>query len=183
MADWNELYPLDLRTEFDNIVLGFMGETPIGRPFILRRMRRDSNDNLVPCTCVHDLTREPDRDRPCPYCLGAGNLWDEELISAYKVVAAAPGGSNAAANYQKMESGATYAPAARFFIPWNVAPRMADRIVEIELDSGGNAVTPYNRVAIYEFMLVRAMRGQNAKIEFWACNGQRMGPATQGYVG
>lgn len=202
MSDWNELYPssssvetsttspianipdlVDLREEFDNLVLGYQGETPIGRPFILRRMRRDSSDQLIQCTCVSSLTNEPDRDYPCPYCLGSGYLWDEELITAYKVVSTSSGGSSARDNYRKEIPGTMYYPAARFFLSYSVVPTRNDRIVEIELDADGDAVLPYNRVAIYELVLVRAMRSDNAQIDYWICNGQTMGPSTYGTVG
>ena len=146
-------------------------------------MRRDDSDDKVPCSCVSDLTLEPDRDYPCSFCSGRVFLWDEELVLAYKVVAAAPGGSNAAANFPKAPPGTLYLPSARFFLAYSINPRKDDRLVEIELDSEGDPVTPYNRTAVYEFMLVRAMRSGNARIEFWVCNGQVMGPETQGLVG
>jgi len=173
---------LDLREEFDNLVLGSFGEDAIGQKFILRRMRRDSSDNLVPCWCVDELSHEGTRDYPCNSCRGSSNLWDEELVVGYKVVASAPGGSNAASNFPKAEPGTLYVPAARFFLSYNVAPRKDDRILEIELDSSGAAVLPYNRIATYEFMLVRAMRSEGGKIDYWVCSGQKMGPNTQGEV-
>ncbi len=179
----NTVDVVDLRREFDSLVLGTYGETPIGRPFILRRMRRDSGNNLVSCSCVSEVTREPDRDYPCPFCLGSGTLWDEELITAYKVVASAPGGSNSASNYQKMPVGAMYSPAVRFFLSSTVVPTRDDRIVELELDAEGDIITPYNRIAIFELYLVRAMRADSGKIEYWICSGQTMGPKTQGFVG
>jgi hypothetical protein len=202
MSSWKELYPasssvassvvtplpnavdvVDLRSEFDNLVLGYQGETPIGRPFLFRRMQRDSSDNLVPCICLHDITQEPSRDFPCLYCYGSGYLWDEELVTAYKVVASAPGGSNAAINFPKSEPGTMYLPAARFFLSYSVVPKKDDRIVEIELDSEGDPILPYNRIAVFEFMLVKAMRADNGKIEFWSCSAQTMGPDTLGAVG
>jgi hypothetical protein len=202
MSDWNELFPastsvsisdtapipnivdvIDLRQEFNNLVLGYQGEIPIGRPFILRRMRRDSDDDLIPCVCLDVLTKEPSRDYYCSFCAGSGYLWDEELIYAYKTVSASPGGSNAAVNFSKTEAGTIYIPAARFFVSYDVAPRRPDRIVEIELDEDGSAVIPYNRTAIFELMLVRDMRSDNSKIDYWICNGQQMGPKTQGAVG
>jgi hypothetical protein len=199
MSDWEDLFPssvatsvtepipnivdvVDLRREFDNLVLGSHGETPIGRTFILRRMRRDSEDNLVPCICLDDFTKEPDRDSICPFCIGSGYLFDEELVTAYMVVSAAPSGSNAAANFPKMKPGTMYVPSARFFLSYDVNPRREDRIVELELDSEGNPVTPYNRVAIYEFMLIRALRADDGRIEYWTCTCQKMGPTTQGLV-
>ena len=201
MSDPNDLFPssssiavsptepfpnvvdvVDLRQEFNNLVLGYQGETPIGRSFILRRMRRDSSDNLVLCICLDDLTKEPDRDFPCPYCLGVGYLFDEELITAYMTVSAAPSGSNAASNFPKTKSGTMYVPSARFFMSYDTNPTREDRIVELELDSEGDPVKPYNRVAIYELMLVRALRADNGRIEYWSCTGQKMGPKTQGLV-
>ena len=111
---------VNLRDEFNNLVLGTEGETPISRPFILRRMRRDNDDQMIPCSCLDSLTREPDRDYLCPYCQGRGYLWDEELISAYMMLAAVPTGSNAAVNLPKREMGLSYSPAAKFFLPYNI---------------------------------------------------------------
>ena len=200
MSNWQDLYPsvaglistttpiqntvdvVDLRREFNNLVLGTEGETPIGKPFILRRMRRTTAGKLVPCSCIDSLTKEPDRDFLCPYCLGAGNLWDEELITGYEVVASAPGGSNASDNYEKTQTGAMYLPASRFFLPYNIAPVRDDRIVTLELDANGRTIIPYIRVAVFELMLVRPLRSDNGKIDFWVCNGQKMGPLTHGSV-
>jgi len=201
MSDWSDLFPLnysrdnsldpfpnivdlvDLRREFNNLVLGSNGETPIGKPYILRRMRRDSEGSLVPCICVHPLTKEADRDYPCSICLGSGNLWDEELIHLYEVVASAPGGSNSSDNFHKMNVGTASLPASRFFLPYNLHPKRDDRLVELELDLDGNPTIPYIRIAIYELMLVRAMRSDSGKVDFWVCSGQKMGPSTKGYVG
>jgi hypothetical protein len=202
MGDWNNLYPsrvsvttsslapietslesIDLRSEFDWLIYGDNGETPIGQSFILRRMRRDSNGDLVPCYCLDELTQEPDRDYPCQYCAGRGWLWDEELITGYKVIAASPGGSNAEVNMQKTPAGKMYVPAARIYFSYDSDLTIDDRVVELELDPSGNAVTPYSRVVIYELTLVRAMRGDDAAIAFWVANCQTMGPETQGLVG
>lgn len=202
MGDWTDLYPsrvsvttgptapiqnslesVNLRTEFDALIYGNSGESPIGQTFILRRMRRDSSDTLVPCVCLDELTQEPDRDYPCPYCSGRGFLWDEELITGYKVIAASPGGSNAEVNMQKTPAGKMYVPAARIYFSYDIDLTIDDRIVEVELDAAGDAVTPYNRLVIYELSLVRAMRADNAAIAFWVANCQTMGPETQGLVG
>jgi len=201
-ADWDNLYPsqrntstlstlesgtggnnINLRTEFLNLIYGRGGDDPIGQPFILRRMRRDSAGELVPCICVDEVTREPDRDFPCTFCLGAGNLWDEEIITGYKTIAASPGGSNSAANYPKHLGGTIELPASRFFLPHDVEPTRPDRIVLIQLDLDGNPVQPMVRTDIYELFLVRALREENAEVAYWICSGQKMGPDTHGYVG
>ena len=199
---WKDLYPsrssvslpvtspvtantvaLNLREEFRALVEGRGGEVPIGQPLILRRMRRDSAGGLVPCSCVDPVTHEPQRDFPCALCQGRGYLWDEVLVTGYKIIVAAPAASNASVNLRKEEAGHLYLPAARFFFPYDVTVTRDDRVVEIELDADGNAVVPYNRLAIYELTLVRALRGDNGKIEYWACTGQKLGPETHGTVG
>lgn len=201
MGDWENLYPdavdlssspvapitssvdsVNLRTEFNSLLYGNNGEVPIGQPYLLRRMRRDSSDDLIPCICLDELTKEPDRDHFCPYCFGRGYLWDEILTTSYKVVAASPGGSNAEVNFQPTPFGSIYFPSGRFYFPSTLKVAREDRIVELELDSAGDAVLPYNRIAVYELMLVRAMRGDSGKIEFVVANGQMMGPETQGQV-
>jgi hypothetical protein len=201
MGDWTNLFPsttvisaspiapvetatstVDLRHEFDNLVLGGVGEPPIGQTFILRRMRRDSSGDMQPCFCVDDISHEPDRDFPCRTCFGSGWLWDEELVTGYKMVASPPAGSNASSNFQKIEAGTTYLPSIKFFLPYDTDLTRDDRILELELDVDGDPVEPYNRIAVYEVMLVRAMRSNYGKIAFWVCNTQKMGPPTQGSI-
>ncbi len=201
MSDWLDLYPavtsltatttspyqssvsgIDLRQEFEDLIYGRAGQDPIGQTFIFRRMRRDSDGELVPCICVSDITYEPDRDFPCPYCGGNGYLWDEELVTGYKTVAAAPGGSNAASNLPKTIVGLMEVPAVRFFLSYDVEPTREDRIVQVELDLAGDPTIPYVRIAYHELMLVRAMRGKDAEVAYWICSGQKMGPETQGAV-
>lgn len=199
MSNWKDIFPvdivasstapittttvdIDLRNEFASLLLGYNGGAKIAQPFILRRMRREDGE-LVPCSCVSETTKEPDRDYVCTNCLGRGFLWDEELIYGYRVVAASPGGSNAEVNSPALPVGRAYIPSMHFYFQYDASLTRDDRIVEIELDEEGVAVTPYNRIGTYEIMLVRAMRGTNGRIEFWVVNGQKMGPETYGAVG
>lgn len=199
MTSWRNIFPgdaivdsiapiatttvdIDLRNELAGLLLGSNGGAKIAQPFILRRMRREGSE-LVPCICTDETTKEPDRDYPCPSCGGRGYLWDEELIYGYKVVSASPGGSNAEVNSPALPMGRAYIPSVHFYFQHDAALTREDRIIEIELDSEGRAITPYNRVAVYEIALIRAMRGTNGRIEFWTVNGQRMGPETYGAIG
>jgi len=139
-------------------------------------------------SAVYDLTMDGDpsfvaNGVKIHNCLGNGNLWDEELILLYEVVAAAPGGSNSADNFHKMNIGTASLPASRFFLPYNLNPKREDRLVELELDVDGSPTIPYIRIAVYELMLVRAMRSDAGKIDFWVCSGQKMGPSTKGHIG
>jgi hypothetical protein len=164
VADAGEI---SLRDEFESITLGTGGDVPKGIPLLIRKMRRNSDESLVTCTaCVDELTKEPHRDFPCPYCLGAGVLWDEYSFVGYRVISPSPTGSNAAANLPKTARGESYMPSARFYLPWDIDPTREDRIVEIELDIEGDVVMPINRIGVYQILLIRDIRGDNGRIEY-----------------
>ena len=76
----------NMREELIHTLEGFFPEIPKARTGVLRKMRRDSNNNLTPCDCVNPDTHEPDKDTFCPYCWGEGYYWDEEFIEYYKVI-------------------------------------------------------------------------------------------------
>lgn len=200
MSDWKDLFPstreeglslispveglstLDLRDEFNRLILGGGDWDPIGQPFILRRMRRNSDNSLVQCYCSDNIFHESDQDFFCPSCFGAGYLFDEELIYGYKVVAASPSGTNASINYSKLPAGTVRLDAIRFFLPYDVYPSDEDKLIEIKLNDDGTPFLPYHRLGIYELMLNREMRGIYGKLEFWVCNGQKIDILTQGSV-
>lgn len=201
MTSWRALYPtgvtesltapvpatstidiISLRTEFNSLLQGSSGEVPIGQTFILRRMRRNSDGALVQCICMDETYKEPDIDFPCSQCGGRGYLWDEELISGYKQVAAATSGSNAQVNMNKSTIGSLYVPAIKFYFKSDCAINKDDLIVEVDLDEEGIVITPYSRTAYYEVNLVRAMRADNGRIEFWVCDTQRIAPKTKGFL-
>jgi hypothetical protein len=130
---------------------------------------------------LDETYHEPDIDFPCSSCQGAGYLWDEEIIYGYRQVAAATSGSNAAVNFDKSEVGSLYVPATKFYFLYDANLKREDIIVDIELDVDGAPVLPYNRIGFQEVNLVRSMRSDNGRIEFWVCDTQRTGPKTHGY--
>lgn len=59
----------DMREELINTFDGTFPEIAKAQPALLRRMRTDSNGDLIPCGCVDAVTNEPDKDRFCPICV------------------------------------------------------------------------------------------------------------------
>jgi hypothetical protein len=171
---------VSLRTEFDSLLLGQSGETPIGQATILRRVRRNADDTPLQCACRDAVSMEPAVDYGCVYCLGVGYLFDEELVTSYKVVVTSLGESSVGSSLKKSVEGESYLPAARFYLQSSVMPYRYDQIVEVELGEDGSPVLPYNRTASYEIVLVRDMRGDYGRIEYWVCTAQRVGPRTVG---
>jgi len=158
---------IDLRQEFYEFLYGSPTEVAKGRPAILRRMRRDSDGNLVRCPCVDELTGEPDKDTFCPYCWGEGSLFDEEWITVYKMLVSTHEGM--VRKNQPHEPGVSNIPFVFFYCEYFISPTRQDRIIEVSLDTSGRVVTPIVREAIYTIATPEAFRSDNGRVEYWRC--------------
>jgi hypothetical protein len=168
----SQLYPvanrteIDLRLELTRMFHGGPFEIPKARPMILRRMRRDDNNELILAPSVDDLTNEPDLDTYDPYSQGERYLWDEELVAGRRVV----GKSTTAGLANKtrfMEAGELNTWTVVFFLEEHHNPTHYDRIVELALDNEGDPVKPYARRRIYRPQSVVDFRSDNGRVEFW----------------
>ena len=169
---------IDLRAEMSDILYGTDGSVPKGQYFILRRMRTDSGGDLVPCECVDAVTREPDIDYPCPFCRGEGYLWDEEVVTGYKVNVSSISSSRAF-DLVKETFGVLSLPAIVFYFDYLTEPSIRDKIITIELGLDGTPVEPPNRLVSYEINLLRDMRSDRGRVEYWACYCASEGIATK----
>jgi hypothetical protein len=171
MADRTSLYPstggceVDLRDEFFRTLYGDGCEIPKGQKGFLRRMRKDENGRLIPCACVDSLTHEPDLDSLCPYCLGEGYFWDEELITFYKVIIGT--GQGLANKIRKLIPGELNIPFVFWYVEYNVNPTKEDRLIEVELDLEGNVIIPVNRIGTYRLETVEAFRSDHGRVEYF----------------
>lgn len=171
MIEKFELYPssggteIDLRDEMRRFFHGDGCEIAKGRKGFLRRMRTDDDGNFIPCPCVDPLTSEPDLDTLCPYCLGEGYMWDEELITYYKVLVG--DGRGLAGKISKNISGELNIPFAMWYVEYTVNPTHKDRIVEVKLDLEGNVVLPVDRIGVYRLETVEAFRSDNSRVEYF----------------
>jgi len=82
---YKDIADISMRHEFDQLLLGGDTGMPTGTPFLLRLIRYQPGTAIpLPCDCVDPVTREPDRDTPCPKCGGTGFLYDESIIYGWK---------------------------------------------------------------------------------------------------
>jgi len=203
MSDRTDLYPsssvsistsplrvadsgeISLGEELDSLLTGSGGDVPKGRVFILRRLRRDSNDVPTQCVCVSEGPyKQAEHDYPCPYCLGTGFLFDEISFVAYKVIVTSASGSGVAkGGLVKQEFGNMEEAEVKFYLKHTTVPKVRDRIVEIEYDVEGNIVSPLNRTTIYEVAVVRPMAGDNGRVEYFTVHVFRNYQGTEGTVG
>lgn len=160
-----------MRDEFINMMQGSFPEIAKKQTHVLRKMRTDINGNLIPCTCIDMLTKEPDKDTFCPICFGEGYVWDEQLIKGYKVVISSSVGLSTKEQIHGpgLSNLAYVSFYYNFELPINVFAKQVspDKIVELMLDANGDPVRPYKRKAIYRIGTAIDFRSDNARIEYW----------------
>ena len=157
----------DLRKEINSMFFGGAHEIAKAHKALFRRMRRDENNHLIECECRDPLTKEPDIDITCPYCLGEGYKWDEEWVYLRTVDI----GSSTAAlvfNTRPMSPGEINISLRVFYLEYSVRPTYYDRIVELKSDIEGSPTKPYQRFKIYKPQTVQALRSDNGRVEFYA---------------
>jgi hypothetical protein len=153
-------YPseISLRAEFNSLVTGSPIEIPKVIPLLLRVARRDSNDNLMPCECVDKLTREPDKERLCPLCMGDGYKWDERWEEAYR--------SLTDPKEVEKPAGLINVPLVVFYMRYNVGATEQDKIAQVFLDLEGLPKVPVKRQALYRIQTIEPYRLDNGRVEF-----------------
>ena len=157
---------IDLRREFDEIVYGGPSSIPHGMKLLFRKMRRDTSDNTLDCDCVDALTKEPDTENSCPFCLGEGKYWDEDWLIGFARYIGADGGMS---NRQKtLFPGPTRVDYRIFYLRYDTDITYADKIVELQLDTEGDPVVPYKRETIYKPQTIVKYRSDWGRIEYIA---------------
>ena len=153
---YTSLYPtessgkeLNLRTEMYRTLFGAVDEVAKGREGLLRRMRRDTNGDLVRCPCRDNVSDEPDKDYYCRYCLGMGYFWDEVKIVYYR-------------NDDSFRK-----EGDDFFLQYSVDITPEDYIVTVKLDDDGSPSTPVTRDKMFKILSADPFRADNGRIEFW----------------
>jgi hypothetical protein len=156
---------IDMRQEVINFLDGSYPEIPKKQPAILRRMRRDSDDNLIPCACVDDVTGEPDKDTFCLPCYGEGWYWDEVYLDVYKVIIKSDVGN--ALRERAIAPSLANIPIVVFYADYAETITKDDKIVELRLDNAGNIVQPAKRTAVYRIATLFPFRADNGRLEYY----------------
>ena len=156
---------INLRQEFINTLDGQYPEIAKRQLGIFRKMRRDSNGNLIECDCVDKITREPDKDRFCPICFSESYLFDEIDIEFYKILKDSDT-DNALKDTLK-EPGLINLPLVVFYTRYDSEITQEDKIVTLELNLDGTRKSPIRRQGIYRINTAWDYRSDNGKLEYW----------------
>lgn len=155
---------IDLRAELEKTFEGDTGEIPKKKKLIIRRMRRDSDDKPINCSCRSSLTQEPDMENECPFCLGEGYYWDEDWIYGYSATNDTK--SHLSQKRINIPSGLISAYDKVFIFRYTEIITLDDKIIELKLDSEGVPTVPYKRKAIYRPETILELRSDYGRLEF-----------------
>lgn len=158
---------IDLREQFDNLVLGKNNNLSHSYKVLIRAARRDSTTGeYIKCKCVSDLTDEPDQENECRFCLGEGYIWDERFVSCYSSLVGADGGK--ANRNKRIIPGEMRTDYKVFYIRYDENISYYDKIIELSLDLEGNVIIPYKRQFIYRPETIQNYRSDNGRLEYIA---------------
>ena len=155
---------VDMRQEFINTMSGSFPEIAKGQYGLLRRMRRTTTGKLIPCSCVDEITREPDKDIWCAICGGIGALWDEEYILFYKTIEGVD--RTIGLSVDQIDPATLTGDIVVYYCRYDVILDEKDYIVEVSLDSAGDVVTPIVRTKISRISKVWEYRSDNGRVEY-----------------
>lgn len=155
----------DLRQELINTLDGEFPEISKKQTGLLRTMRRDSSNNLIPCPCVDVVSGEPDKDQFCAVCMGSGSLWDETYITFWRTLEGF--GAGHALSNELTHPGNINNRLVTFYLRYSDTITSADKIIQLKLDDAGDIVTPQTRLTVYRINRFWDYRADNGRVEFY----------------
>ena len=154
---------IDLRDHMDRILFGDDITMPHGQIFIIRHMRKDSKNHLIPCpTCNTGVTHEGTKNYKCSYCAGEGNLWDDSFQIGYQ------SDETPSMRYTgKLETIGEFNSGLPFiFFRYDTVIDLQDKIIEPLLTTEGEVTSPVVINRTYKIPWLRELRSDNGRIEY-----------------
>lgn len=147
---------------------------------VLRRVRRDSSQNRIPCTkCKKIGTHGVALTTICDHCLGAGYIWDEEWVQYYQW----PGvsGARSRAGYKDLEDwGEVPTNLAVIYVRAYVRPDVEDKIISVEFDDNGRPLNPVIYKTMFDVRTIDDYRLDTGRLEYFRLTTMKQ---TMGYFG
>ena len=156
----------DLRESFDNLVFGSSGGIPHNHLVLLRKRKKDSDGKDIVCNCVNSLSREPNVEKNCQFCLGEGYLWTETFHRCYSTMVGADGGKTN--RTRRIMPGSVRTDYKIFYFKFDSIISYKDKIIELRLDNEGNVSVPYQRINIFTPETIQEYRSDYGRLEYLA---------------
>lgn len=154
---------LNLQTELYELLFTDKDCSPIKRPFVHKRLRRDSQNKPILCSCVtHNGFSEGVLS--CPYCYGDGVLSDEVLIEGYSFK---DNYLRERFNYSMPQQvGYNNNDPLTLITDSNVVIHDKDRIYTLELDAASKIKIPLLIEHKYTVYYTNKLKASNNNLEF-----------------
>lgn len=156
---------IDSRQEMINSIEGVYPETVKAQRAVLRKMRRDINNQLIKCSCVDRITQEPDKDNFCPFCFGDGNLWDEVFMD---IIPHFIEQSNSQVKGEDLtQAGLHNISLMVFYTRYSEIITKDDKVVQLVLTNEGKITDPPKRNKIFRIVRPVDYRLESGRLEYW----------------
>ena len=131
---------LDMRQEMIDLFSGIDFENIKYIPAIVRHIRRTQSGDRVKCSCFSEERGEGVAN--CPYCDGAGYLWDESLVPSYIYRTRYQGlaGNLSVKDYGRIEEGYM-----EMIVPYSIKVSDLDFVYKVLTDGNGKIVSPLEK--------------------------------------
>lgn len=164
---WTDVGDISIRHEISDTLRGNQFQFPRGRWGILRRLRKDENEQMIDCSqCKKRGSHAPSTNTLCDVCFGEGYMWDEEWVIFYKWSGALKDG-NRHGYKDYNESGYVENKTGVAYLEYNIHPQMGDKLIEVYADQDGKIIEPYVRKNIWDVRFLEELILDNGRSEYW----------------
>jgi hypothetical protein len=152
--------PVDLRTEFDQLIDGANAFDGIGQILILRSMSSEF------CVC-YDPVQGSSSD--CKYCLGETYVWTEAYHRAYFTQTFGRGITGIRQQSKLEGPGYFDEGKALVYMKASAAPTPGDKIHRVRLNDAGSLYYPIERIEKWKITAVEDKRYDRARLAYYIC--------------
>jgi len=161
-AIWNTAgtHGVDLRKEFNDLVLGHGTYTGIG-VFMLHRLMDRAGTR---CLCWN---QNRGSSTNCKYCKGESFQWTEQWVRGYFTQTFGRALTAATVANELLLPGIFDKDKAMMYLPHTATPETGDSMFRIRMDSEGKPYYPIERTEKWRCVNVEDRRQENGELAFW----------------
>jgi hypothetical protein len=152
--------PVDLKTEFDQLIDGADAFDGIGQIIVLRSMSSDF------CVCYDEVQGS---SSDCKYCLGESYSWTETYHRAYFTQTFGRGITGVRQEHVLEPPGYFDEGKALVYMKVSAGPVAGDKIHRVRLNDEGSVYYPIERIEKWKITAVEDKRYDRARLAYYIC--------------
>jgi hypothetical protein len=151
---------INLREEFNQVVLGCRGDPGIGQFMVLRSLSRSG----IRCPCW-DETRGSSSN--CKYCKGESLSWTEKWVRGHFTQTYGRSLVAASQTLDLKVEGIFNLDKALIYLPFDAEPAIGDSLFRIKITVDGKPYYPIERIEKWRAVHVEDRRQEGGIVAFW----------------